>query len=183
MALKATIFKASLQVSDMDRNYYGEHSLTLARHPSETDERMMMRVLAFALNAHEHLTFGKGLSDTDAPDLWQKDLTGAIVHWIDVGQPEEKRLIRASGRADRVTVYAYGRGADPWWEANAGRLGRAKNLAVWRAPADASQSLGKLAERAMQLQCTVQEGQVWFSSTAETIQFSLACLQPRSLAG
>jgi uncharacterized protein YaeQ len=180
MALKATIFKASLQVSDMDRNYYGEHSLTLARHPSETDERMMMRVLAFALNAHEHLTFGKGLSDIDEPDLWQKDLTGQIAHWIDVGQPDEKRLIRASGRADRVTVYAYGRGADLWWKASAGRLERAKNLAVWRVPADASESLGTLAERAMQLQCTVQEGQVWFSSAAETMQFSPVCLKPRS---
>ena len=115
MALKATIFKASLQVSDMDRNYYGEHQLTLARHPSETDERMMMRVLAFALNAHEHLAFGKGLSDTDEPDLWQKDLTGQIVHWIDVGLPDERRLIRATGKAERVTVYAYGRGADLWW--------------------------------------------------------------------
>ena len=183
MALKATIFKASLQVSDMDRNYYGEHSLTLARHPSETDERMMMRVLAFALNAHEHLAIGKGLSDTDEPDLWQKDLTGSIVHWIDVGQPDEKRLIRASGRADRVTVYTYGRGADLWWEANAERLGRAKNLAVWHVPAAVSESIGKLAERAMQLQCTVQEGQVWFSNAAETMQFSLACLKPRSLAG
>jgi len=182
MALKATIFKASLQVSDMDRNYYGEHSLTLARHPSETDERMMMRVLAFALNAHEHLAFGRGLSDTDEPDLWQKDLTGSIVHWIDVGQPDEKRLIRASGRADRVTVYTYGRGADLWWEANAERLGRAKNLAVWHVPAAVSESIGKLAERAMQLQCTVQEGQVWFSSAAETMQFSLACLKPKSRA-
>jgi uncharacterized protein YaeQ len=182
MALKATIFKASLQVSDMDRNYYGEHSLTLARHPSETDERMMMRVLAFALNAHEHLAFGKGLSDTDEPDLWQKDLTGRIEHWIDVGHPDEKRLIRASGKADRVTVYTYGRGADLWWEANAERLGRAKNLAVWHVPAAVSESIGKLAERAMQLQCTVQEGQVWFSSAAETTQFSLACLKPRSPA-
>ncbi|MDH3319816.1 MAG: YaeQ family protein, partial [Betaproteobacteria bacterium] len=164
MALKATIFKACLQVSDIDRNYYGEHPLTLARHPSETDERMMMRVLAFALNAHEHLAFGKGLSATDEPDLWRKDLTGQILHWIDVGQPDEKRLMRASGRSDRVTVYAYGYKAAQWWQANSGRLGRAKNLAVWRVPGEASESVAKLAERAMQLQCMVQEGQVWFSS-------------------
>lgn len=177
MALKATIYKASLQVSDMDRNYYGEHSLTLARHPSETDERMMVRVLAFALNAHEQLAFGKGLSDAEEPDLWRKDLTGSILHWIDVGQPDEKRLIRASGKADRVTVYAYGRGADLWWEANAERLGRAKNLAVWRVPMAASESVGKLAERAMQLQCMVQEGQVWFSNTATTIQMEMAVLK------
>ena len=178
MALKATIFKASLQVSDMDRNYYGEHSLTLARHPSETDERMMMRVLAFALNAHEHLAFGKGLSDTEEPDLWQKDLTGLVAHWIDVGQPDEKRLVRASGRADRVTVYTYGRGAEKWWEANAERLGRAKNVAVWRVPTDVSESLGRLAERAMQLQCTVQEGQVWFSGAATTVPMELTRFLP-----
>jgi len=178
MALKATIFKASLQVSDMDRNYYGEHSLTLARHPSETDERMMVRVLAFALNAHEHLAFGKGLSDTDEPDLWQKDLTGQILHWIDVGQPDEKRLVRASGRADRLTVYAYGNSAELWWQANAGRLGRAKNLTVWRVPAAASESVARLAERAMQLQCTVQEGQVWFSGAATTVPMELTRLLP-----
>ena len=176
MALKATIFKASLQVSDMDRNYYGEHSLTLARHPSETDERMMVRVLAFALNAHEHLAFGKGLSDTHEPDLWQKDLTGRTLHWIDVGQPDEKRLIRASGRADRVTVYTYGNNAELWWKANADRLSRAKNMVVWRVPTAASEALGKLAARTMQLQCTVQEGQLWFSSAEEAVQMELAAL-------
>ena len=176
MALKATIFKASLQVSDMDRNYYGEHQLTLARHPSETDERMMMRVLAFALNAHEHLAFGKGLSDTDEPDLWQKDLTGQIVHWIDVGLPDEKRLVRASGKADRVTVYTYGRGVDLWWAASAERLVRAKNLTVWRVPIGSGDSAGALAERAMELQCTVQEGQIWFSVGARTVFVELTRL-------
>jgi len=177
MALKATIFKASLQVSDMDRNYYAEHALTLARHPSETDERMMVRVLAFALNAHEHLAFGKGLSDTDEPDLWQKDLTGQVLHWIDVGQPDEKRLIRTSGRAERVTVYAYGRGVDLWWKANAERLERATNLTVWHVPTAASEAVGKPAERAMQLQCTVQDGQVWFSSAMATVQMEMVALQ------
>jgi uncharacterized protein YaeQ len=177
MALKATIFKARLQVSDMDRNYCAEHALTLARHPSETDERMMVRVLAFALNAHEHLAFGKGLSDTDEPDLWQKDLTGSIVHWIDVGLPDDKRLIRASGRANRVTVYAYGNSTELWWKANAERLGRVRNLTVWRVPTSASESVGQLAERAMQLQCTVQEGQVWFSSAAATVQMEMAELR------
>jgi uncharacterized protein YaeQ len=178
MALKATIFKASLQVSDIDRNYYGEHALTLARHPSETDERMMMRVLAFALNAHEHLAFGKGLSEADEPDLWQKDLTGAIEHWIDVGQPDEKRLVRASGRSGRVSVYAYGSRVETWWKASADRLKRARNLAVWSVPAPASESVGRLAARAMQLQCMVQEGQVWFSSAAETVQVEMVVLQP-----
>jgi uncharacterized protein YaeQ len=177
MAIKATVCKANLQVSDMDRNYFAEHALTVARHPSETDERMMVRLLAFALNAHEHLAFGKGLSDTDEPDLWQRDLTGSIDHWIEVGQPDDKRLLRAAGRAGRVTVYAYGNRADLWWKPLADKLERAKNLAVWRVPVPAVQALEKLAGRAMQLQCTVQEGQLYFSNATETVQIELAELK------
>ncbi len=177
MALKATICKASLQIADIDRNYYAEHALTVARHPSETDERMMVRLLAFALNAHEHLAFGKGLSDTDEPDLWQKDLTGAIEHWIEVGQPDDKRLLRAAGRATRVTVYAYGHRAELWWRPLADKLERAKNLAVWRIPAAVVRALEQLAGRSMQLQCTVQEGQMYFSNAAETVQIELSALK------
>ena len=161
----------------MDRNYYADHALTLARHPSETDERMMARVLAFALNAHEWLEFGKGLSEQDEPDLWQKDLTGLIEHWIEVGQPDDKRLLRACGRAGRVTVYAYGNRADLWWKPIADKVERAKNLTVWRVPPDAVQALGKLAGRSMQLQCTVQEGQVYFSAGEETVQLELEALK------
>ena len=178
MALKATICKASLQIADVDRNYYAEHVLTVARHPSETDGRMMARLLAFALNAHERLAFCKGLSDTDEPDLWQKDLTGAIEHWIEVGQPDDKRLLRACGRAEKVTVYAYGNRAELWWQPLAEKLERAKNLTVWRIPVPAAQALEKLAGRSMQLQCTVQEGQLYFSDAAETVQ-----LQPTPLKG
>ena len=177
MALKATICKASLQVADVDRNYYAEHALTVARHPSETDERMMARLLAFALNAHERLTFCKGLSDTDEPDLWQKDLTGAIEHWIEVGQPDDKRLLRACGRAEKVTVYAYGNRAELWWQPLAEKLERAKNLTVWRIPVSAVQALERLAGRSMQLQCTVQEGQLYFSDAAGTVQFQLTPLK------
>ena len=179
MALKATICKATLQVSDMDRNYYGEHALTVARHPSETDERMMVRILAFALNAHEYLEFGKGLSDTEEPDLWQKDLTGAIKHWIEVGQPDDKRMLRACGRADRVTVYAYGNRPELWWKPLADKLERAKNLAVWRIPTIAVQAIEKLADRNMQLQCTVQDGQLYFSNTAETVQIELEAMKTK----
>ncbi len=176
MALKATIHKAALQVADMDRSYYADHALTVARHPSETDERMMVRLLAFALNAHEHLAFGKGLSDTEEPDLWEKDLTGAIAHWIEVGQPDDKRLLRACGRARRVSVYAYGSSAELWWKAIAEKLARARNLAVWRVPAEAGPALAKLAARSMQLQCTVQDGHVWFSDAGETVPMELGRL-------
>ena len=133
MALKATIFKAELQIADMDRNYYHDHALTIARHPSETDERMMVRLLAFALNADEALVFGKGLSTDDEADLWRKDLTGAIELWIDVGQPDERRIRRACGRARRVIVYSYGGyGAAIWWNQVGGELARTKNLPWYR---------------------------------------------------
>ncbi len=170
MALKATIFKASVQISDTDRNYYQSHALTLARHPSETDERMMVRLLAFALNAHEALAFGKGLSTDDEPDLWQKDLTGAIKLWIDVGQPDEKRLRKACGRATQVVVYSYGgSGAQLWRESVRDTVARCRNLAVHALPLAASQAMAKLAARAMQLTYTIQDGEVWVASEQDTV--------------
>ena len=141
MALKATIYKAELALADIDHNRYGDHSLTIARHPSETDERMMVRLLAFALHAGERLAFGRGLSSDDEPDLWQKDLTGAIELWIDVGLPDERSLRRACGRAARVLVYSYGgRVADLWWEQNGAKLARCENLTVVNLPLASSGS-------------------------------------------
>ena len=178
MALKATIFKAALQVADMGRNYYQDHALTIARHPSETDERMMVRLLAFALHAHERLAFGTGLSSEDEPDLWQKDLTGAIESWIDVGQPDDKRLKKASGRASQVFVYNYGgHGSGMWFDQIAGKIERMNNLTVMRLPPVASQALAKLACRNMQLNCTVQEGQIWFADENETVEMELTALK------
>ena len=174
MALKATIFKADLQIADMDRSYYQDHLLTIARHPSETDERMMVRLLAFALHAHEALSFGKGLSADDEPDLWQKDLTGAIELWIDVGQPDEKRIRRACGRAEQVFIYSYGgQNAAIWWDQNAGKLGRSRNLTVVSVPAAASQALAKLARRNMQLNCTIQDEQIWLADAQDRVQVDL----------
>jgi uncharacterized protein YaeQ len=165
MALKSIVYKAELQIANMDAHYYGDHTLTLARHPSETDERMMVRLLAFALHAHEHLEFCKGLSDTDEPDLWQRDLTGRIEKWIDVGQPDERRLLKAAGRADQVWVYAYARPrvAAAWWQQMSGRLDRVRNLSVICLDEDVGIALATLAERTMRLQCTIQDQQVWLS--------------------
>lgn len=177
MALKATIFKADLQIADMDRHYYGDHALTIARHPSETDERMMVRVLAFALHAHEALSFGKGLSTDDEPDLWQKDLTGAIDLWIDVGQPDEKRILKACGRAARVVVYSYSSTSGIWWNQVGSKLERARNLSVMNIPSAASLDLAKLAQRTMQLHCTIQDGQMWLSNGDLTVQLDLASLK------
>jgi uncharacterized protein YaeQ len=174
MALTATIFKAALQIADMDRNYYRDHAVTIARHPSETDERMMVRLLAFVRHADEALAFGRGLSTEDEPDLWQKDLTGAIELWVDVGLPDPKEVRRACGRARQVAVYAYGgRGADLWWSQNRETLERSDNLAVWNVPLESSRALAGLARRSMQLQCTLQEGHIWIGDGASAVEIVL----------
>lgn len=177
MALKATIFKASLQIADMDRNVYVNHSVTIARHPSETDERMMVRLLALAMNLpadpdHGTLEFAKGLWDVDEPELWHKDLTGRIRHWIEVGQPDEKRLMKASGRADRVTVLSYSPGAPIWWDGIKTRITRARNIDVWQIDAAQSQSLASVAQRSMQLQISVQDGSVWVGDGQQSIEIT-----------
>ena len=178
MASNATIFKAMLQIADMDRNYYQDHALTLARHPSETDERMMVRLLAFVRHAHEALAFGRGISAADEPDLWQKDLTGNIDLWIEVGQPDEKEIRRACGRARQVFIYTYGgRGTDLWWTQNREKLERLENLTVLNLPLDASRALAKLAQRTMQLQCTIQEGQIWLGDGNEAVQIELLTMK------
>lgn len=177
MALKSTIYKTGLQVADMDRNYYAEHALTLACHPSETAERMMVRLLAFALNAHERLGFGRGLSDVDDPDLSLKDLTGQIELWIEVGQPDEKAILKACGRAGQVRVYAYGSATPLWWKAIGSKLTRARNLAVYAIPPAEAQALGQMVERTMQLQCTVQDGEVWVRDETRTVEVHLETLR------
>ncbi len=164
MAIKATIFKANLQIADMERYYYQDHALTLAQHPSETDERMMVRLLAFALHADEYLEFGQGMTNDEEADLWLKDLTGSIKLWIDVGTPDEKLIRKACGRADHVVVYCYGgRVADIWFAQNRAQFERQKNLTIVNLPVESTRALARLAQRTMDLQCTIQDGQVWFS--------------------
>ena len=175
MAIKATVYKASVQIADMDRSVYADHTLTLARQPSETDERLMVRLLAFALHvpADDHqgaLQAARGMADADEPDLWQKSLTGELLHWIEVGQPDERRLIKACGRAARVTLYVYSQAASIWWAGVQPKLARLSNLAVWQLPAEQSQALAKLAARSMALQVTVQEGQVWVGDAHTSIE-------------
>lgn len=163
MALKSTIFKADLQVADLDRGHFADYNLTIARHPSETDDRMMIRLLAFALNAGPDLSFGKGISNDDEPALWEVDAGGVIRRWIEVGQPEEDRIRKGCSRADEVIVLAYGdRSADVWWQQNADKLARFDKLRVWRLSGEETRALGALAQRSMKLSCTLQEGVVYF---------------------
>jgi len=164
MAQKATIYKAELQIADMDRNHYHNYSLTVARHPSETDVRMMVRILAFALNADDELKFTKGISTDEEPDIWKKSLTNDIMLWVDLGQPDEKRLRKACGRAEEVIVYTYQqRSAELWWkqlEDNSQRFG---NLKVFSINEDACKSLTQLVNRNMHLQCTMEDDEVWIT--------------------
>jgi uncharacterized protein YaeQ len=178
MAVKATIYKVELQVNDIDRNYYESHALTLAQHPSETEERLMVRLLAFALNAGERLAFGRGISTDDEPDLWSRDLTGVIDLWIEVGQPDEQRIRKACGRAGEVRVYCFsGRSADIWWKKNAAALERCGNLRVFDIPTETSQQLAALASRNMRLQCLVQDGHVQLMDDDTTVSVELVALK------
>ncbi len=178
MALKSTIFKVNLQIADIENSYYADHALTLARHPSETDERMMVRLVALALQAHKlqsvcngdgTLAFGAGLSDPDEPDVWLRDFTGRTRLWIEVGQPEDKPLLKACGKADEVDLYCFSSAAEVWWKGMQTKLTRPQNLRVWRIPTHQSQALAALAQRSMQLQATVQEGQLTLGDDKTTV--------------
>ena len=178
MALKSTIYKANLAIADIDHGYYADHALTLARHPSETDERMMIRLLALALNAHElqdtcqgdgTLAFGAGLSDPEDPDLWLKNFTGAVRLWVEVGQPEDRPLMKACQKADAVKVYAFHHAAEVWWKGIENKLTRLDKLQVFRVPTEASHELAGMAARSMQLQATVQDGAVTISGEAGSV--------------
>lgn len=175
MALRATIFKLELHVADMDRGYYGSHVLTLARHPSETDERMMLRVLAFALYADEGLVFTRGLSTTDEPALWQKDLTGAVQNWIELGHPDERRLLQAGGKSDKVVAFCYGGHASQvWWQGVQEGVARLRDLTVLAVSPTALQALAGFAERNMDLHITIQEGTALIASAKDSLAIEIA---------
>jgi len=170
MALKATVFKIDLQINDLDRQYYHSHSLTIARHPSETAERMMLRLLAFALFANIRLSFTKGLCADDEPELWQKNYSEEIELWIDLGLPDERRIRKACSRARQVVLLCYGgRAAQLWWQQISGNLGRFDNLQVLYVPPQQSQRLETMAQRTMAMQCTIDCGQIWFSDADQHV--------------
>lgn len=174
MALKATIFKIQIQINDVGRHYYNPHNLVIARHASETDERMMVRLLAFALNADEHLEFGRSLSTEDEPDLYQKNYSGEMECWIDVGRPSVERIKKACGRAKSVIIYCYGgNAADIWWQQVREDLLRFSHLTVFKL-SDGTGDLANLVNRTMSLQCTVDDGTVWFMDDSQTVSVECA---------
>jgi uncharacterized protein YaeQ len=183
MALKSTICKVALSIADVDRGYYRDHALTLARHPSETDERMMVRLLAFALHADDALEFGRGLGTDSEPAMWRRDPTGVIEQWIDVGLPDERDVRKACGRAREVHVLAYGgRAVDLWWQSARDKLARQDQLAVRDVPIEASRALAQMAARSMRLQVTIQEAHVFVADGACSIPVELRTLKDLGIA-
>lgn len=178
MALKSTIFRLNLSVSDLDQNYYQDHALTLARHPSETDLRMILRIAVFALNAHENLVFTKGLSDADEPDIWQKSLTGDIEHWIELGQPHEKRIRQACGKAGRVSIYTYQRGADNvWFQGIKSSLDRFRQLKITHLVVANESIINSLVDRTMTLSAFIEDQNLLLSNQSDHLTIELKALK------
>jgi len=174
MAEKSTIFKATLQVADMNRHHYHSYPLTLARHPSETDERLMVRLLAFALHAADDLSFGQGMSNDDDADLWQRDLTGHVTLWVDVGTPDERLVRKAVGRSDAMVIYTYGgRVAERWFSHHQADFARQQNLQIIGLPLETTRALATMAERNMDLQCLIQDDQISFSNPQRSVELTL----------
>lgn len=181
MAIKSTMFKVKLSVSDMDRGYYQDHALALARHPTETDLRLFLRIAIFALNAHEHLQFTKGLSAVEEPDLWEIDLTGEIKHWIEIGQPTEKRLRQSCSKADRVTIYTHQRGGSaPWFKSVESTVARFEHLRVVHISVSDERLVEQMMERSMDLSCVIQDGQALLTNGTHSLTILLEPLVCKS---
>ena len=177
MALKATIYKTIIHLSDMDRNFYDTLQFTIAQHPSETDQRMMVRMIAFVLNAHEDLKFGKGLSDEDEAAIWQVDYSDVIDLWIELGQIDEKRLKKASNRSKQVKLYCYGRSVETWWKQMGPKLQSFESLSVEQFSTATTEALTKLISRTMEFQCSIQDGQLWLTAGDDTLLIETTSLK------
>jgi len=169
MALKATINKATIHLSDMDRNYYDTLNLTIAQHPSETDRRMMVRLLAYILNANEHLEFGKGVSDEDEAAIWQINYSEEIELWIELGQLDEKRIKKACNKAQQVKLYCFGSSSDTWWAQSESKLRQFDKLSVEQFSEETTEALARLISRSMDFQVSIQDGQLWLTSGDDTL--------------
>jgi uncharacterized protein YaeQ len=169
MALKATIYKANIHLADMDREYYDTINLTIAQHPSETDQRMMVRLISFILNAHQDLQFGKGLSDEEEAVIWQVNYSSVIDLWIELGQIDSKRIKKACSRAKSVKLYCYGSTVNTWWSQNQSKMAQLELLSVEQFAQETTNALVKLVDRTMEFQCSIQDGQLWLTSGDETL--------------
>lgn len=171
MALKATIYKAVVNVADIDRNHFLDASLTLAQHPSETQERMMLRLLAWIKYADERLQFTRGLSADDEPEIWLRNDHLGIDLWIELGLPDERRIKKACSLAKEVALFTYNsRAAEIWWQQNQGKLSTFEKLSIWYLDDEQLAKLSAFATRTMTLQATVQDGAIWLSDSQNNLE-------------
>ncbi len=178
MALKATIYKATVNVADLDRNQFLDATLPLARHPSETQERMMLRLLAWIKFANERLQFTRGLSAEDEPEAWLRNDHLGIDLWIELGLPEERRIKKACSQSKEVALFTYNsRAAQVWWQQNQSKLAGFSNLSIWYLDDEQLAQLSAFASRTMALQATIQDGAIWLSDAENNLEIHLTTWQ------
>ena len=176
MALKPTIYKLKISLSDLNREVYDTLNLTIALHPSETMERMMARVIAFCINAEEHLTFTKGLSEADEPDIWARSLNGELQLWIDLGEPLAERIKKATHRARAVKVYSFNSKSDVWWNQGRAEFGKLR-ADFYRFDSERIKELAAMVERTMDISVTISEQSAFVATQAGECEVSWVALQ------
>ena len=176
MAIKPTIYKLKISLSDLDRNYYDTLNLTLAKHPSETIERMMVRVIAFCINAQEHLSFTKGLSAIDEPDIWARTLDDQIALWIDIGEPSVERIKKSSSLAPAVKVYCFNTKSDVWWDQAKEKIKQLK-ASIYRFQWLEIEALAALVQRTMEISVTISSDSAYVATELGECEVSWETLQ------
>jgi uncharacterized protein YaeQ len=170
MAIKSSVYKLNLDISDCNKNYFNTHQLILSKHPSETEQRLMVRVLAFALNASESLSFSKGLCADDEPEIWDKNLSDEILNWISLGQVDIKLVKKSLGRSKEVVIFTYaGNKSKTWWQQNQTQLEKFNKLKVVNIKVDDVKAMEQLVSRNMDLQCTIQDELVYLSNAEHSL--------------
>lgn len=176
MALKPTIYKFNISLSDLERDYYDTLNITTAQHPSETLERMMVRILAFCINAQEYLSFTKGLSEADEPDIRARSLDGQLSLWIDVGEPAVDRIKKATRLASSVRVYSFNSKSDVWWSKEQAKFSRLA-VSVFQFPWSSVQELARLVDRTMELSVTITGNSAYVAAARGECEVSWVPLQ------
>lgn len=179
MAAGSSIYKASINLANLNTNYYEDLSLTIAMHPSENEVRMMYRLLAYLYSAHERLEFADGLGNPDLPDIWQKDLRGDIEHWVDLGQPDEKRIKKASSRSEKVSIFTYTPSkALTWFDKIKSKVKTNKKLNIYHFTEIENGPIEILAKRSLNLSCVIEDKHIYLSNDDIRVQIDIEKVYP-----
>lgn len=178
MAKGSRIYKVKLFISDIDRNCYEQLELTVAQHPSESDERLLARLLAFGLEYESGLAFGGGVSSTDQAPIWLRNDYEEVQHWIEIGQPDPDRLAKLNKRQPRLTLYTYGANAHRWWHQHSPNLSKLQRLKAVQLDYDALQTLVSAMTSGFELQLNRQDEVLYLGLNDQQAEMQLAFLQP-----